>query len=153
MNFMIKRGQLSYLRDILDMPALIGTESRIRTRFKKKILELIAESEEERQLLIDEYALKDEDGQYKFVEGTKIIDMGGEENTLIVWNNVESLHQEICTIPCNIDNKKMFEVLSSVMLEGKDLRLNGVHADIYDELCEQFENILEYYKKDTKEGE
>lgn len=150
MNFKIKKGELTFLRDVLAMPNLVATESRIRTRFKKKILEKLKESEKERQILIDEYAIKDGKGKYKFIEGTNIIDMGGDENAILVANNVAELHEELCYIPCNEENQKMFEIVAKIMLEG-DFKLNDIHADLHDEWCEQFEEIIEYYRENKEE--
>lgn len=152
MDLKIKKGELSYLRDVLAVPELKSSENRLRTRFKKNIIVEFKKSEEERQLLIDEYAIKEDNGKYKILEGTeKLIDFGSVENAQIVWDNVFDLHNEYIYIPCNEENEKMLLTVANIMLEG-DFKVSGMIADLHDEWCEQFEEVIEFYKN-NKEGE
>jgi len=143
----IRNYNIPLLADVLYGLKLKGKESRMRTRFRKMILEHYANIvEPERLQLIEEYAVRDENGEilYEDEEKTRITlkaDFYSEFNELI---------NEYYIIEENETNKDMLLNIAQIMLNA-DYDFSEDLADLYDIWCDEFEKIIEQYEERESE--
>lgn len=143
---------------------LHGSQSRSRTKFVKILLERLAEFEENRIKLAEEYADKVD---YDIVDGGK--EVRGDDNTpRIVYLDKSGIEttdkslgvnyrfspdqqikfeeeygkyiQEDCIIDVTPANQVMIDDVRSILLSTSQ-SFEAKQAELYDEWCEAFENI------------
>lgn len=122
---------------------LNGKDSRMRTRLLKVIdthlREVVAE---ETNQLIDQYAIKDDEGELVLVGENqfKLV----EETSHLYHKEISELMNEHMHIEENDTNKDMLLSVASFILEG-DFEVSGDMALQYDEWCDEFEKVIENY--------
>lgn len=127
---------------------LKGKDSRMRTRILKlvdaHIREVIAE---ETNSLIDQYAMKDEDGELILIGENqfKLV----EETSHKYHEEIQELMNEYMHIEENEGNRDMLVSIANVFLDG-EFEVSGDMAFQYDIWCEEFEKVLGKYKEDSK---
>lgn len=138
----IKNIELENLIALLDDLKLSGKASRMRTRFKNLLLGYYARFEQEKLDIIKNYAVLDEQGNFK----TKQVG----ELQIPIWKNKESEqlaneeYRELCLEEIVIEET---EERKDMLLSVKESILNceipftGVEADLFDRYCQIFENI------------
>ena len=142
----IKNYEIGELQSFLFNLILKGKESRMRTRFIKLLEDQIELLKVERQQLINDYALKDENGE--IVTETKEINNKEEEIVLFQCEEAEKEAQLQIMLMMNedfimeetADKIEMLTVLQSIILNC-DLEFTGNKAVLYDRFCEIFEEI------------
>ncbi|MFG3431961.1 MULTISPECIES: hypothetical protein [Lysinibacillus] len=142
----IKNYEIGELQSFLFNLILKGKESRMRTRFIKLLEDQIELLKVERQQLINDYALKDENGE--IVTETKEIHNKEEEIVLFQCEEAEKEAQMQIMLMMNedfimeetADKIEMLTVLQSIILNC-DLEFTGNKAVLYDRFCEIFEEI------------
>ncbi|KEK09938.1 hypothetical protein [Lysinibacillus fusiformis] len=142
----IKNYEIGELQSFLFNLILKGKESRMRTRFIKLLEDQIELLKVERQQLINDYALKDENGE--IVTETKEIHNKEEEIVLFQCEEAEKEAQLQIMLMMNedfimeetADKIEMLTVLQSIILNC-DLEFTGNKAVLYDRFCEIFEEI------------
>lgn len=142
----IKNYEIGELQSFLFNLILKGKESRMRTRFIKLLEDQIELLKVERQQLINDYALKDENGE--IVTETKEIHNREEEIVLFQCEEAEKEAQLQIMLMMNedfimeetADKIEMLTVLQSIILNC-DLEFTGNKAVLYDRFCEIFEEI------------
>ncbi|MBI6863905.1 hypothetical protein ACNA06_01145 [Lysinibacillus sp. RSDA_15] len=143
---LIKNYEIGELQSFLFNLILKGKESRMRTRFIKLLEDQIELLKIERQQLITDYALKDENGQ--IVTETKEIHNKEEEIVLFQCEEAEKEAQMQIMLMMNedfiieetADKIEMLTTLQSIILNC-DLEFTGNKAVLYDRFCEIFEEI------------
>lgn len=129
----IKNGYIIELANVLHDLKLSNKESRMRTRFKKELGKHYNEVvEKERKELLESNSVKNDKGD--IIEATEEYFSAYEEllNEYFVIDKLES-------------NKEMLVSVANVML-NTDYEFSENLADLYDIWCEEFEEVLEYYK-------
>ncbi|MFD4489915.1 hypothetical protein [Lysinibacillus fusiformis] len=142
----IKNYEIGELQSFLFNLILKGKESRMRTRFIKLLEDQIELLKVERQQLINDYALKDENGE--IVTETKEIHNKEEEIVLFQCEEAEKEAQLQIMLMMNedfimeetADKIEMLTVLQSIILNC-ELEFTGNKAVLYDRFCEIFEEI------------
>ncbi len=142
----MKNYEIGELQSFLFNLILKGKESRMRTRFIKLLEDQIELLKIERQQLINDYALKDENG--KIVTETKEIHNKEEEIVLFQCEEAEKEAQMQIMLMMNedyiieetADKIEMLTTLQSIILNC-DLEFTGNKAVLYDRFCEIFEEI------------
>ncbi|HAU34732.1 hypothetical protein MKX57_06760 [Lysinibacillus sp. FSL M8-0216] len=142
----IKNYEIGELQSFLFNLILKGKESRMRTRFIKLLEDQIELLKVERQQLINDYALKDENGE--IVTETKEIHNKEEEIVLFQCEEAEKEAQMQIMLMMNedfimeetADKIEMLTILQSIILNC-DLEFTGNKAVLYDRFCEIFEEI------------
>ncbi|MFI2129414.1 hypothetical protein ACH434_05085 [Lysinibacillus fusiformis] len=142
----IKNYEIGELQSFLFNLILKGKESRMRTRFIKLLEDQIELLKVERQQLINDYALKDENGE--IVTETKEIHNKEEEIVLFQCEEAEKEAQLQIMLMMNedfimeetADKIEMLTILQSIILNC-DLEFTGNKAVLYDRFCEIFEEI------------
>lgn len=142
----IKNYEIGELQSFLFNLILKGKESRMRTRFIKLLEDQIELLKVERQQLINDYALKDENGE--IVTETKEIHNKEEEIVLFQCEEAEKEAQMQIMLMMNedfiieetADKIEMLTTLQSIILNC-DLEFTGNKAVLYDRFCEIFEEI------------
>jgi hypothetical protein len=119
---------------------LSGKESRMRTRFCRLLGEHIKQYEDERSLLIEQYAEKDSDGK------PVIVDDGGREVYKITDSEAFNrefgiLHREEFIIAHSEDRIEMLKAIKDIVL-NVDMEFDGENAFIYDRWCEIVEEVI-----------
>ena len=142
----IKNYEIGELQSFLFNLILKGKESRMRTRFIKLLEDQIELLKVERQQLINDYALKDENGE--IVTEMKEIHNKEEEIVLFQCEEAEKEAQMQIMLMMNedfiieetADKIEMLTILQSIILNC-DLEFTGNKAVLYDRFCEIFEEI------------
>lgn len=139
----IRNYNIPLLADVLYELKLKGKESRMRTRFRKMILEHYANIvEPERLQLIEEYAVRDENGEIQYEdEEKKRITLKAD-----FYSEFNELINEYYIIEENETNKDMLLNIAQIMLNA-DYDFSEDLADLYDLWCDEFERIIEQYEE------
>ncbi|MDP9698883.1 hypothetical protein SAMN05720606_10879 [Paenibacillus polysaccharolyticus] len=116
---------------------LESKDSRVRSRFKKVLVEHYQQFQEEMHELKEQHMLKNEDGSFVM------------RNRAMVPRDVHKLQHELQEL---LEEKVLIEATGerlptlqgiNQILQQCTLQLEGETADVYDELCEQFEQYTE----------
>lgn len=129
----IKNGYIIELANVLHDLKLKNKESRMRTRFKKDLGKYYNEVvEKERKELLEINSIKNDKGE--------IIEIKEE-----YYSAYEELLNEYLVIDKLDSNKEMLTTVAHIML-NTEYEFSENLADLYDIWCEEFEEVLEYYK-------
>lgn len=142
MSFKLKNKDIIPLLQILFPIELKGKESRMKTRFIKKLEEYFENVfNVERLQLINEYAEKD-------YEGNPIQEDG---HIKLVKETIPEFEEEYCKLEnecfimlVNDETKDMLKVVFDILLEG-DFVVPADTAESYYSWCEQAECLLEEF--------
>lgn len=144
MNLTLRNFDVLVLIEVLDSLKLSNTKSRMRTRFKKLLTKHNDEIiNEEKRLIINEYVKFDDNNKWSTKENGDL-DVSEEDARLINENIAELLCEEFL-VECNESNKKMLLTVADIIL-NEEIEVSGDYADAYDEWCNEFEQVLEFYK-------
>lgn len=129
-----KKGQLGNYAVILEGIPARGSQSRLRTRFVKKLSELLNSANEEITESLKDNANFDEDGKVEMnEEGTSPQYLSEEHKETHLATVVDIMNEEVFFTGLN--DKKMLEAVGAV-LETSNVEYSGVNAVIYDSLCD-----------------
>lgn len=143
----IKNSQVVLLANILYEMELSGTESRMRTRLWKLLFERSESNKKEMEQLIKEFQLLDKEGNPIFEKEEDIYPKVSDEFNV----HYTELMSEYLNIELNEDNKKMLTTVANIFLKQK-LSVSKDFAIVYDDICEEFENVLAYYNKSNNKN-
>lgn len=116
---------------------LEAKESRIRTRFKKLLIEHYQHLHEEMEELREEHMLKNEDGSFVMRAGAMV-----PRDSRKLQTEMQELLEEQVMIEATAERMPMIKAMYRI-LQNCTLQLEGETADVYDQLCEQFEQYEE----------
>ncbi|NMI02870.1 hypothetical protein HF638_02725 [Paenibacillus sp. SZ31] len=116
---------------------LEAKESRIRTRFKKLLVEHYQQFHEEMEELKEQHMLKNEDGSFVLRNGNMV-----PRDSLTLQTELQELLEEQVMIESTAERMPMLQAMYGI-LQSCSLQLEGETADVYDQLCEQFEQYAE----------
>lgn len=140
MILVFKNYEIKAFGDFLYELSLKGKESRMRSRFialLEEQLELIAK---EREILLQDYSKKGEDGEPvrdKDEEGREFIIL---EDTLSFNLEVTKLMGEDFIVEVKNEKVDMIKVIQDIVL-NVDKEFSGVEAERYDRFCEILESV------------
>ncbi|MGO4730247.1 hypothetical protein [Paenibacillus sp. 2KB_22] len=116
---------------------LEAKESRIRTRLKKLLVEHYQQFHEEMEELKEQHMLKNEDGSFVMRNGSMV-----PRDSLTLQTELQELLEEHVMIESTAERMPMLQAMYRI-LQSCSLQLEGEAADVYDQLCEQFEQYAE----------
>lgn len=135
LNFEIKE----FVKFLIQLK-LVGKESRMRTRFCRLIGERLKEIEDEREQLIEQFAVKGEDGKPAVTDD-------GSGRMVYMMQNAEAynaeysiLMREEFILPETEDRIEMFRAVRDIVL-NVDLEFEGDSAFAFDRWCEIVEEV------------
>ncbi|MEK4006332.1 hypothetical protein [Paenibacillus sp. FSL H3-0333] len=132
----IKKFELEPMISYLHSLKLERTDSRMRTRFKKLLIEKYQDFADELEEINNCYAVKDGDGEV-VVENDKLSFANNNERL----KEILDLSNEEIIIDQNEENRKMLLSIKESVLNRGPSELEGKDADIYDSLAEIVEQI------------
>lgn len=137
----IKNKHISNAYTLLFNLELKGKTSRLRSRFNRLLQERIDNIiQPEQNELINQYAIKGEDGN------VKIDDKGNFRVTEEYLNEMDILLNEEMHIDLNETNKEMLLTVASLFLDEDLISASGELAETHDYICEQFEKVIQNYE-------
>lgn len=116
---------------------LESKDSRVRTRFKKVLVEHYQQFQEEMHELKEQHMLKNEDGSFVMRNGAMV-----PRDVHKLQHELQELLEEKVLIEANSERLPTLQGINQI-LQHCSLQLEGETADVYDELCEQFEQYTE----------
>ncbi|QJI52469.1 hypothetical protein [Psychrobacillus phage Perkons] len=136
----IKNNEIESIgKFLLELP-LRGRQSLMRTRFVKLLQARLDLQNEERQQLINEFAQKDEHGEFVYSQ-----DESGQEGLKI--NDPKEFNREMIKLMTedfiieeSEDKREMFTELKDVIV-NYDEEISGDKAMVYDALYELFDEV------------
>ncbi|SET94567.1 hypothetical protein SAMN05421676_1122 [Salinibacillus kushneri] len=131
--FKIKNVYLKEAAELLFNLTLKGKQSRHRTKLVNIMSDRLKEVEEQRVKLAKEYSYVDEKGNPKEENGRFQI-----EDHVGFQNEVEELFNEHLVVEGE-DNRIMLQTVADALLKT-DEEFSGQEAQVYDYLCQQFED-------------
>ncbi|WP_341323352.1 DUF1617 family protein [Solibacillus sp. FSL H8-0523] len=139
-----KNFEIDVLCKFLYEISLSGKSSRMRTRFVR-LLENYSTNviQNDRRAMFDEYAMKDEFGEFLLNET--------QTEVILIPETQDKFHAEMNEL-MNEDfildeteaNREMILITGNALLEC-DIKLNKDDAIVYDQWCEEFESAIERY--------
>lgn len=148
MNLKIKNKELETFAYLLYVMKLGTKKSRMRTKLFKVLQNHLDDLKEANEALIQEFAVHDENGQMIYVDEEK---KGFQLDPLTSDNyfkELEILGNEEVIIEINEATQDMILTVAQSFLE-EEIEISQNDAIIYDNICEQLEDILARYE--TKE--
>lgn len=142
----IKNKDLGIAKDMLMSLTLKGATQRLRTRFCKKIEEHeLKIYRAELNEIIEKYAEKDEDGKVIMQSATSFKVPPSDLSDYL--DEVQELENEFMEFQLTDENKKMLLCVADLVLDEDLIEVSGVSAFVHDDLCEEFESVIEHYNK------
>ena len=123
---------------------LSGKSSRMRTRFVRLLESYLTNViQADRKAMFNEYAMKDESGEFLLNETqTEVILIPEKQDKFHAEMN--ELMNEDFILDETDANREMILITGNALFEC-DIKLNKEDAIIYDKWCEEFENAIERY--------
>lgn len=143
MNLTIKNYELETFAYMLYEMKLGGKKSRMRTRLFKVLQNHLNDLKEANEALIEEYAIHEENGDLLRTKDNqfKLDEQTSEE----YFKELDTLSNEENVIEINEATQDMILTVAKSFLE-EDVALNQNEATIYDNICEQLEEIIAHYE-------
>ncbi|WP_186321352.1 DUF1617 family protein [Bacillus sp. FJAT-22090] len=151
MNLKIKNYELETFAYILYEMKLGGKKSRMRTRLFKVLQNYMNDLNEANEALVSEYALHDESGQLVYADNEKKsiqLDMQTKDD---YYREYETLCNEEVVLEINEATVDMMLTVAQLFL-NEEVELNQNEALIYDNICEQLEQILALHDLNEASG-
>lgn len=143
MNLKIKNYELETFAYMLYEMKLGTKKSRMRTRLFKVLQNHLNDLKEANEALIEEYAIHDENGElFRTKDNQFKLD---EQTADEYFRELEILRDEENVIEINEATQDMILTVAKSFLE-EDVELNKNEATIYDDICEQLEEIIAHYE-------
>jgi len=137
----IKNKYVSNTYQILFDLELKGKVSRLRSRFNRLLQDHYKNViQPEKEELKNQYAIKDESNKIIFD------DNGNFRVTQEYLNEMDILLNEELHIDLNESNKEMLLTVANLFLDEELITVSGELAETYDSVCEQFENVIQFYE-------
>lgn len=143
MNLNIKNYELETFAYMLYEMKLGGKKSRMRTRLFKVLQNHLNDLKEANEALIEEYAVHDENGELIRTKDNQF--QLDEQTADEYFKELDTLHNEENIIEINEATQDMVLTVAKSFLE-EDVALNQNEATIYDNICEQLEEIIAHYE-------
>ncbi|MEK4025538.1 hypothetical protein [Sporosarcina sp. FSL W7-1283] len=129
----MKNYEVKEFGDFLYLLKLKGKQSRMRNRLVKLLEEHLLQVETERQHLVEEYALKDENGEIIF-----------DDNNNIDFKDEQGLRKEIAVLMTeeyileeSLDKQEMFSIIREIIEEyGESTEMSGEESMNFERFCE-----------------
>lgn len=140
MILVFKNYELKAFGEFLYELSLKGKESRMRSRFIKVLEDQLQLINNEREILLKDYAKKDENGELVFDK-----DKDGREFVILddsySYNlELSKLMQEDFIIEIKNDNTEMIKTIQDIVL-NVDKEFSGIEAERYNRFCDILESI------------
>lgn len=137
------KSELASVRGILLSFKLKGKQSRLRMRLVREIDSAITELDKEEQLLLDENALKDDQGEFVKIKrevNGQMLDYYDFDDEAAFIKEMKLLHDE----PVVVDQEKFKEELEVILtaIDEFDGELSGQEAIAHDLLYEKIADSL-----------
>lgn len=141
----IKNKNIIATKNILLKLNLKGTQQRLRTRFCKQLEEYEMKTyRTEKSEIANKFAERDYKGEIVYIsEGTFNIP---EENVNDYMSELRDLEEDIFEIENTEGNKMMLQTVANIILDEDLIEVSGHDAYVHDDLCEECELVLEFYK-------
>lgn len=143
MNLTIKNYELETFAYMLYEMKLGGKKSRMRTRLFKVLQNHLNDLKEANEALIEEYAVHDENGELIRTKDNQF--QLDEQTADEYFKELDILSNEENVIEINEATQDMILTVAKSFLE-EDVALNKNEATIYDNICEQLEEIIAHYE-------
>lgn len=143
MNLTIKNYELETFAYMLYEMKLGGKKSRMRTRLFKVLQNHLNDLKEANEALIEEYAVHDENGELIRIKDNQF--QLDEQTADEYFKELDILSNEENVIEINEATQDMILTVAKSFLE-EDVALNKNEATIYDNICEQLEEIITHYE-------
>lgn len=140
MILVLKNYEVKAFGDFLYELSLKGKESRMRSRFISILEEQLGLVSKEREILLQDYAQKDENGEPvrdKDEEGREFVIL---EDTFSFNLETSKLMNEDFIIEVKNEKIEMVKVIQDIVL-NVDKEFSGVEAERYDRFCEVLESV------------
>ena len=140
MYLTMKNFELKVFGEFLYELSLKGKDSRMRSRFVALIEAQLQLIQNERDILLRDYAKRDENGEIvtgKDNEGRTIAVLA---DTFAYNLEISKLMNEDFTIEVKDDNKEMIKTVQEAIF-NVDKEFSGFEAESYNRLCEVFEAV------------
>ena len=144
MNLKIKNYELETVAYLLYEMKLGTKKSRMRTRLFKILQDHMKDLKEANDALIEEFALHDESGQLAYADEEKTKIQLDPLTGMNYYKELDILNNEEVIIEVNEANQDMILTVAQSLLD-EEIELNKNEATIYDNICEQLEDILARY--------
>lgn len=145
MNLKIKNYELETFAYLLYEMKLGGKKSRMRTRLFKVLQNHLNDLKESSDALFSEYVLHDESGQMVYEDKEKNIFKLVPETSEEFHREYDILRFEENVIEVNEATKDMILTVAESFLD-EEVEINQNDAMIYDNICEQLEEIIAHYE-------
>lgn len=137
----IKNKHVSNTYKMLFDLELKGKTSRLRSRFNRLLQDHYSNTVQvEENELRNQYAIKDANNEII------IDDKGNFKVTEEYLNEMNILLNEELHIDLNESNKEMLLTVANLFLDEELITVSGELAETYDSVCEQFENVIQFYE-------
>ena len=143
MNLKIKNYELETFAYMLYEMKLGTKKSRMRTRLFKVLQNHLNDLKEANEALIEEYAVHDENGELIRTKDNQF--QLDEQTADEYFKELDILSNEENVIEINEATQDMILTVAKSFLE-EDVALNKNEATIYDNICEQLEEIIAHYE-------
>jgi len=149
----IKNYELESLSTFLFSMSLKGKQSRMRTRMIELLNNHSDQLQQDRMLLIEEYSMKDDDGELLFEEGsdnTRVVLIPEKAKEFEAESNI--LLNEELIIEENESNKVIIQTICEIITDS-EIEVSGADSIMYDRWCTIFEEAVERYVSKENEQE
>lgn len=138
-----KKAELETLNELLLSFKLKGKPSRLRMRIVRLVQEAMDELKKDHQRLIDEYALKDDKGEFVLIKR----EFDGQMREFHDFDDEQGFKKEYITLNSEsfvIDTEKYQEELSVILtaIDENEEVLSGQEAVVHDEVYEKISDAL-----------
>lgn len=140
MILVFKNYELKAFGEFLYELSLKGKESRMRSRFIKVLEDQLQLINNEREILLKDYAKKDENGELVFdkdEEGREFVIL---DDSFSYNLELSKLMQEDFIIEVKNDNTEMIKTIQDVVLNC-DKEFSGIEAERYNRFCDILETV------------
>jgi len=143
-ELVFRKSELSSVKGILLSFKLKGKQSRLRMRLVREIDSAITELDKEEQLLLDENALKDDQGEFVKIKrevNGQMLDYYDFDDEAAFIREMKLLFEE----PVVVDQEKFKEELEMILtaIDESDGELSGQEAIAHDLLYQKISDSLD----------
>jgi len=144
----IKNSYIATLANLLYEIELTGTDSRMRTKLWKILVQEANNIDSEIAQLVEDFKKVDKEGNPIFKNENDKYPIVHEDKFNAPY--IELMNENFF-IDNNEQNKKMLTTVANIFLK-EDIKVNMDLAIIYDDICEEFENVLAYYNESNNKN-
>lgn len=142
----IKNQDINIAIKLLMDLKLKSKRQRMRTRFCKQLADYHNEIIHKELIQIAESnADRDENGNIIYLEDGNFT--VSKQNLINYNNEVKEFNEEIFEIMNTEGNKEMLLTIAEILFDDDLIEVSNEEAIVHDNLCEAFEEVLEFYKQ------